>query len=435
MKIAGILALGVAMGILTPAARGQEDATAGEDRIEPEGADFAVILGPEEPAVDPEVWSLLSTSPDSSIPMVKIDGEFVLFTWGGIPLDSGEEEIGPAFCAGEGKDRLCDGMARLSGKTLDDLAFDPDSDSNRPRAVYRRPPVGPLDPRPNFSDMWPMGSYYDTASRELLIFNSSDDRPDEDVPNLAGAWYGTGELLVSGDGGQSFGRGGRILQPAFTKKEWVDAMRRFGSEEVGVFGITHSDAVLDPEGRYVYLYFAWQNALSDAVDAEYRVSERAGDRGSGLAVARAPIDVPEPARPGSWEFWFSGDFGSEGLGGKVGILLPDIHFFDVSWNEYLGRYVLIGSRWGVPLEDRGYDLYTSLDGISWTPYGRIWSVNNDVGVEGPSARLFPALFSPATEWDGKSSQENLLHYAYVQDPSEATARLLYRRSLRFEKRK
>lgn len=442
VKTAGILALAIVIVSLSAAARGQEGETAspaggsaaGEDRIEPTGADFAVILGAENPAIDPQVWRLLSTAPDCSIPMVKIDGKFVLFTWGGMPVQPGEKEIGSSFCAGEGKDRLCDGMARLSGKTLDDLAFDPQSDDHRPRAVYRRPPVGPADPRRNFSDMWPMGAYRNAGGGELLIFNSSDDRPDEKVPNLEGAWYGTGELLVSRDGGRSFVRGGRILESAFTKTEWVDAMRRFGPKQVGVFGITHSDAVLDPQGRFVFLFFIWQNTVSDAVDAKYHVSERAGKWGVGLGLARSALDARDPARPGSWEFWFDGAFGSKGLGGRVGILLPDITVFDVSWNEYLERYVLIGTRWGVPFKDRGYDLYTSLDGISWSPYGRIWSVNNDVGDEGPPARLFPALISPATDWDGISSRENFLYYGYVRNPRDSSARLLYRRSLRFEKR-
>lgn len=147
-----VLVGGMVICPLVFSACGQENATASpaggsvavEEEFTASGADFTIFLGPEEPAIDTRVWSQISTSPDSSIPMVKIDGKFVVFTWGGMPLDVGEKEIAPWFCTGQGRNRLCDGMARLSGDSLETLVFDPQFDDHRPLAVYRRPPVGPM---------------------------------------------------------------------------------------------------------------------------------------------------------------------------------------------------------------------------------------------------------------------------------------------------
>lgn len=347
--------------------------------------------------------------------MVKIDGQFYTFTWGGILLGPGEQRLGDHFCTEEPAGTRCDGMARLVGPTLETLRFNPfDSARGQPIAVYRRPPVGSADPRPFFSDMWPMGIYYNQAKGELLIFDGADDRPavsdGDPYTNSSRMWYGTGELLVSKDKGRTFSRGGRILEPPVRKSLWAQ-----NYQDYGVYGITHPVATRSSDGQYIYLYLSWQDKDE-----------------SGLAVARSKIEGSRTGRPGTWFYYRNGKWDEPGLGGEPDILIPRINSFHVSWNTYLNQYVLIGTWWGVPLAERGYYFYTSLDGINWTSRGMFWKVNNDFDMPGlPPAVIFPTVFSPDSDWNGITTRQNYLYYSYQPDVDNFDYRELRRRSLSF----
>ena len=131
-------------------------------------------------------------------------------------------------------------------------------------------------------------------------------------------------------------------------------------------GIGQPGAVLDPSGRYIYLYYACYSGQKPVGTTQ-------------ICMARSDISKGPP-RPGNWEKLYNSSFSEPGLGGRE---LPVVHpdsservsckFPHVLYSQALEKYILTfnmersaESDNGSPPIKSGIYLALSDDGIKWS---------------------------------------------------------------------
>jgi hypothetical protein len=196
---------------------------------------------------------------------------------------------------------------------------------------------------------------------QLFAFYQAADC--EDLPvylkmGVNGSYQSIG-LAESSDTGNTWHKGGQIIKCAMPK-EYEDFPNQ------GVRGIGQPGAVLDPSGRYIYLYYACYSGQKPVGTTQ-------------ICMARSDISKGPP-RPGNWEKLYNTSFSEPGLGGKeLPVVDPNSServsrkYPHVLYSQALKKYILTfnidriaESDNGSPPIKSGIYLALSDDGIKWS---------------------------------------------------------------------
>ncbi len=228
--------------------------------------------------------------------------------------------------------------------------------------------------------------YRDPQTGTLLLFYDTEKYP------LGGsAVHNTTGMAKSIDNGKTWTDLGVILDTQFPG--WADWNVGTGN---GAFTIN---------GEYFYVF------INDVLIANPRFD-------IGTAVARAKVtDVLNAAINQNtvvpWFKYYQGQWDQPGIGGKSSPLEignPQSTTIDVSYNEYLGRYIKINES----VQGNSYNLYLSesTDGINWT-------LRVPIG-ESAGYKVFPTIISLGN--DPKiTGAEFYVYYIYTPNWFEADA--------------
>lgn len=238
--------------------------------------------------------------------------------------------------------------------------------------------------------------YQDPASGSLLMFY----RAGFNGSGGATPAYSLIGLAISQDDGQTFRDLGPIIEPEFERGGGH-------SHPIEIGGGSHT--VVDD---HFYIYFT--DYTAEGVPTY-------------LAVARAPIKpTVQAALEGSataWGKYYLGDFSQPARGGKSSPLEPGnppLGWIGVSYNTYLGRYLMGVSQPSRPGSSGG-DLFlmTSTDGIHWSPRAQVTMGNGDA---------YPSILG-GSERPGETSQHVFLYstqFGGTGDPRWEGAQLVRR---------
>lgn len=227
---------------------------------------------------------------------------------------------------------------------------------------------------------------------DLLMFYHGEDQ----TCGLDKAHVAIG-LARSSDGGATWARQGQIL-----------ASRDPTTQCLKFAGVGSPNAIISPDGNYIYLYFVdWWNTTNLGADE--------------IHLARAPRS--SDGVPGSWTKYFNGSFTEAGLGGNSTPIIrranpPEETVFaagpNVSFNSVLKRYIAVfSSRPG---------LYYTLsdDAIHWEPATSLWFIqgaNNEPAPGDIWYTYFSLLSLDQTSQTSTSSQAFLYYGRGVWGPN------------------
>lgn len=229
--------------------------------------------------------------------------------------------------------------------------------------------------------------YQDDATGTLLMFYHAEKWPNGTDGHR---FYSLLGMAKSTDGGNTWNDLGEIVTPEIIFGENLNAVEVMGAPYVTVYD-------------YFYVYFA-----------DYPTS---GGRNN-LTVARARIqDVVIAANESNsvvpWFKFYNGTWNEPGLGGRSSILEngnPGTRWFDVSFNEYLEKYIMVVSAQNPNTNRPNLYLTESTDGLVWGSrkliadeqgesfYTTIIGSGNDPRVSGQQFYIY-YTFSVVGEWD------------------------------------
>jgi hypothetical protein len=206
--------------------------------------------------------------------------------------------------------------------------------------------------------------YRDPSSGTRLMFVHVERYPTGDPRDGSYASIG---LARSTDDGRSWRFLGAIFTQNLTYEQYRADPGRCGSDvenrHYAVVNTSFGQYVIRSEGGTDYFYIYGADAQQPPSDA--------GACPVSFAVARAPVsEVLDAARRGEvsdWHKYFDGSWDEPGLGGRSSDVWPGTRLlsFDVSYNEYLHRYILVmpdlisGNRFALQISE-------SADGVSWS---------------------------------------------------------------------
>jgi hypothetical protein len=184
--------------------------------------------------------------------------------------------------------------------------------------------------------------YRDFTTGNLLMFYHAEKWPNGTEYKR---FYSLLGMAKSTDGGNTWNDLGEIVTPEI----------RFGENYLPV---EVEGAPFIVKGDYFYVYFS-----------DYLASGRHNN----LAVARAKVqDVVKAASESNgvvpWFKFYEGTWSEPGLGGRSSALEngnPEIRWFDVSLNEYLGKYLMAVSARNLNNNNINLYLVESTDGLVW----------------------------------------------------------------------
>lgn len=222
--------------------------------------------------------------------------------------------------------------------------------------------------------------YQDPATGMMLMFYHAEKWPagtDRDH------FYSLVGMAKSTDGGVIWNDLGEILTPQVQFGETAGPVEVEGASYVVV-------------GDYFYVYFA------DLQSSGMR---------SNLAVARASVQAVLSAAVQSntvvrWFKYYKGFFNEPGMGGRSTALEagnPDTSWFDVKYNKFTGKYVMVVSARNVRTGRLNLFLADSLDGLEWSP-------RKLVGDE-PGEAMYPTIVSLRNA-DSTAGQQFYVYYTF-----------------------
>ena len=205
-------------------------------------------------------------------------------------------------------------------------------------------------------------------------------------------------LAESSDNGKTWLKGGQIL------KSGIQRTRGFSAYQ-GVRGIGEPSAVLDPLGRYIYLYYTCFS----------------GQPFGSAQICMARSDLSKGPLAGTWEKFYHGSFGEPGLDGKESPALDSYprerlssKYPHVIYSQALRKYILTfnverytENEEGMPPTKSGIYLALSDDGINWAKPAKL--------VNAYSQRILGLSISIEATiiLDGEDGLAGWLVYAYT----------------------
>lgn len=213
---------------------------------------------------------------------------------------------------------------------------------------------------------------------ELLMFYHGENHPKTPVhfPFTAGVG-----LAISQDAGKTWGKKGQILK-GMNEKPATDR----------VYGAGQPCAIV--KDNYIYLYLIdWNGIHPDSIH-----------------VARSPIEAN--GMPESWEKYINGQFVNNGMDGESTpvITAPEGDYAalpGISWNSFLNKFLAVYES------KDGFNIATSIDGISWSNQQRFLDVQtiNNNPTDGQKWNSYPTLWSPNKQNDQETDDSLLLVYS------------------------
>jgi hypothetical protein len=258
--------------------------------------------------------------------------------------------------------------------------------------------------------------YRDPSSGMRLMFVHLERYPTGDP---RGGSYASIGLASSTDDGHSW----RFLGPIFTQNLTYEQFKadpgRCGSDQenrqYGVVNTSFGQYVIRNEGGTDYFYIYGADAQQPPADG--------GACPVSFAVARAPVsEVVDAARQGGvsdWRKYFDGSWDEAGLGGRSSDVWPRTRLlsFDVSWNTYLHRYVLVmpdlvsGNRFELQISESADGVHWSTPATAFETRGEIYAptivgLGNDTRTSGQAFYVLytnsPRQWSIQSRWiDGR----------------------------------
>lgn len=236
------------------------------------------------------------------------------------------------------------------------------------------------------------GAWRDPQSGEIrAIYHAEDQEGMKTFENGVNGYYASVGLAISGDGGGTFRKAGRILSGSRPKSA-------AGRPDQGCA----EPALVEEEShRFLYCYFTDHTRLN----------------GGGVQIGLARSPIAEKGAPGTWMKYYEGAFSEPGLGGKethVVVAQPaaDALFPNVTWSKGLGKYVMV------------YNIlyYADLQ-AGQTAKGGIFAAFSTDGIQWSSPQLLvhglsiaqpdrEVLWHPAIVWDDASQFTGWLVYSY-----------------------
>jgi len=175
-------------------------------------------------------------------------------------------------------------------------------------------------------------------------------------------FYATTGVALSKDKGATFERLGDII----VGRPEDPASRATAQGSGG------GSVCIEPEGRYLYMYYTDFSRLNPANGEQRSVI---------TCMARSLVE--EEGRPGSWTKWFNGSFSEPGLGGKD-TEIANCFGAAVVYVPEAKRFFMFGIR-------DGLCLFVSEDGIRW---GKRIGLTDDEDVRVPGNEERPMASSP-----------------------------------------
>ena len=264
----------------------------------------------------------------------------------------------------------------FKGTTIDNLTFQynanfnftPSADADAGVAGTAYNGISYPDGIKSRGSMWPTSLWIDSDGKYYCYFHN------ETAWNAGGTEYtakaaAIGEpdfrhigLMTSNDAGKNWDFEGWVLsanEVCYTTAYRPDGLTTGGqSSDIVSLGAGDNSLYVDTAIGYLYMFYTISN-FSMSQDTLIR---------DGIYVARASID--SKGMPGSWYKYYNGAFTEPGNMGKETPVLTNAVIPSVSYNSYLGKYVMVTynrSIWnGVDIGPCPAQISTSTDLVNWS---------------------------------------------------------------------